>query len=377
MAGIYIHIPFCKQACSYCDFHFSTNLSYKKEMIDSILKEIELAKDFIEEPIETIYFGGGTPSLLTSGEINNIIDQIHRHFNVQTLKEVTLEANPDDLNYEYLKSLRSTLVHRLSIGIQSFQLEDLSLMNRAHTAKEAEYAIKLAQDTGFEKLSCDLIFGTPSLSYEQLKSNIYRLAQYEVDHISAYALTIEERTALAHQIKKGTFKPSPDAHYVAQMQLCMDELASLGYEQYEISNYARKESFAVHNTNYWKRVPYLGIGPSAHSFNGTVRRWNVRNNALYIQAILKGEIPYEIETLSSRDQFNEYVMMSLRTKWGISSEYIASVIGNDYLGYLNSAIQQFLYDESIREYDDHYYLTNKGKLLADAISSELFMVDNS
>lgn len=375
LAGIYIHIPFCKKACSYCDFHFSTSLKYKSEMVDALQKEIALRKDYLNSsPIETIYFGGGTPSLLSNDEINRIFDTIEKYHNIDNVREITLEANPDDLDAKYLFSLKNTNINRLSIGIQSFVDEDLLLMNRSHNASEAEAAIKRSQDVGFENLNCDLIFGTPTLNTPQLINNIVKLNNLQVPHISAYSLTIEDRTALAHKMKNGTFTPSSDSIYEEQMITTMRTIKDLNYEQYEISNYAIPGFEAIHNTNYWKQIPYLGIGPSAHSYNGYQRSWNVRNNAEYLTSILKANhLPIEVEHLSEMDKINEFIMVSLRTKWGLNMETVQEKFGNEVRESIYSSSYDSIQKELLFIENGALLLTEKGKLIADHITSELFL----
>lgn len=305
----------------------------------------------------------------------NIWEALVQHYDLSEVEEVSFEANPDDLSEEYLTQLRKTPIQRLSIGVQSFQDEDLRLMNRAHNAHEAESGIKRAQDAGFVNLSCDLIFGMPTLTDEMLEANIDKLKSLDIPHISAYALTIEERTALYHRMKKNEFVPAPEEHYERQMMLTMQRLSTWGYVQYEISNYALPGMEAIHNSNYWKGVPYLGLGPSAHSFDGkNLRRWNVRNNALYIQSITTtGCIPYESETLTHRDLANEYIMTRLRTAWGLNTEEFKQKFDPMYFSQLEQQAKPFL-DEGLIEYKGQtYYLTKKGKLLADKISAELFI----
>lgn len=375
MAGIYIHIPFCKQACTYCDFHFSTLLKYKPEMISAIIKEVSLSKDFLpQEKIETLYFGGGTPSLLAVDEVNKIIDAIALHYDLSQVKECTLEANPDDLSKTYLKALKDSPVNRLSIGIQSFQAADLSLMNRAHNATEAEYAIKAAQDIGISNLSCDLIFGTPTLNKEGLLQNLQKLSSWEVHHIAAYALTIEEKTALHHLVHKGKINVASDESYVEQMLMSMDYLSQQGYEQYEISNYARNKQYALHNTAYWQGKAYLGIGPSAHSFAHPIRRWNVLNNAQYLKAILQeNKIPFEAETLTTCDTWNETILINFRTQWGLNLEEMQTLFGQEKAMQLEQNMQVFMEQNQILQTDRTFTLTTQGKLMADYICSQLFL----
>lgn len=375
MAGIYLHIPFCKQACTYCDFHFSTSLKTKDDLIDALIQEINLESDFLtDKNIETIYFGGGTPSLLQADEINRIVDALADNYNLDNLTEVTLEANPDDLNATYLQSLQNTIIDRLSIGIQSFQEQDLRMMNRAHNAVEAERSVKIAQDFGFENLSCDLIFGTPNLSLSMLVENIQKLVRWQVPHISAYALTIEERTVLHRQMQQNKFIPSTEAQYEQQMLCTMDTLAAEGYEQYEISNYSLPGKQAIHNTNYWKGVPYLGIGPSAHSFDGRhIRRWNLRNNNLYIKSLAEGQPCFEEETLTLRDRANERIMTQLRTQWGLDLEQFEQDFGAIYSTEFQRNADSFLKEQTLLLQERVYTLSRKGKLVADHVAAHLFV----
>ncbi len=375
MAGIYLHIPFCKQACTYCNFHFSTSLNRKDEMIAALIREIELARDYLHgEPAETIYFGGGTPSLLTADELNHLFEKLYQTFPIHELKEVTLEANPDDLSPAYLKDLRSTPVNRFSIGVQSFRNEDLHYMHRAHNAQQADYAIKAAQDAGFANLSIDLIYGTPGLTDAAWKDNLDRMHQLSIPHFSAYALTVEEGTALDYSIKKQKTAPVDPVQSAAQFELLMDIAPRLGFEHYEISNLAFPGMYAVHNTAYWQGKPYLGLGPSAHSFDGrSERRWNVANNALYLKSIDEKLIPFETETLTSLQKLNEYIMTSLRTMWGCNLNKIAAEWGDN--------IVQKILDDAIPAIETGrlfvkertLLLTAEGKLFADGIAGDLFL----
>lgn len=375
MAGIYLHIPFCKQACNYCNFHFSTSLKLKDDMIDAIIAEIRLQQHYLEgQTIETVYFGGGTPSLLSSDELMRIWDALEKSFPNQDIQEVTLEANPDNITPQYLQGLAATPVNRLSIGIQSFHDQDLQYMNRAHNAREADYAVKAAQDKGFENISIDLIYGTPTMNDGAWLDNIDRATALGVPHISSYALTVEPKTALAHAIEKGRSKEPDNAQTAAQFEQLMEKLKAAGYDHYEISNFALPGQYALHNTNYWKGRHYLGLGPSAHSFNTTSRQWNVANNPQYISSILKeGKVPFEQEILSFEDRFNEYIMTSLRTMWGADLEYIRSHFGADVLQQLKAQSQDYEAEGRMLIDKDRMVLTSKGKLFADRIASELFL----
>jgi oxygen-independent coproporphyrinogen-3 oxidase len=375
MAGIYLHIPFCKQACTYCSFHFSTSLQRKDDMVQALFQEVDLAWDYLKgAPLETIYFGGGTPSLLSAGEVNQLTDKILSTFPVEALKEVTLEANPDDLSPVYLKALRGTLINRFSIGVQSFHDEDLRYMNRAHNAQQADYAVKAAQDVGFTNLSIDLIYGTPGLTDAAWRGNLAQVKALGIPHLSSYGLTVEEGTALHHAIAKKKTTPVDAAQNAAQFEILMEAAPTLGYEHYEISNFAQPGQYAVHNTAYWQGKPYLGLGPSAHSFDGTARRrWNVANNAHYLQSILTAKIiPYEEETLTPVERLNEYIMTSLRTMWGCSLDKIAAGWDGNYVKQILEAAQAFIDDGRLIAQENTLLLTKKGKLFADGIASELF-----
>lgn len=375
MAGIYIHIPFCKQACHYCNFYFSVSTSLKSDLTKAIVKEIELSKDYLDgEVIETIYLGGGTPSLLSADEIKSILDAIYQFHPNINLQELTLEANPDDLTSEKiteLVSLRSFGLDRLSVGVQSFHDADLIYMNRVHTGQQAWAAIKRVQDAGFENLSIDLIYGTPSMPDDLWCENIGDTFSLGIPHISSYALTVEPKTYLDKYIKQGRVKPIDENQTTGQFDILMNAMIAHNYDQYEISNFARPGHYAIHNTNYWRGIKYLGLGSSAHSFNGHSRRWNVANNLNYIKSISDSVIPAEVEILSPTQQSNEFIMTSLRTIWGLDLDRL-QVITNKY---------QVL--ESLKNIDPSFYfldgnvlkLTQKGRHYADRIASELFIED--
>lgn len=325
MAGIYIHIPFCKQACSYCNFHFSTSGKYRNEMVKAICREIGDRSNFFEgEAISSIYLGGGTPSILTQKELSAIFRTLDKHHDLSSLKEVTLEANPDDLKRNKLKELSSLPIDRLSIGIQSFHQEDLAFMNRAHTAEEAMNSVKRAQDIGFEKLNLDLIFGIPTADLTKWEANLKTIFSLNFEHLSAYALTLEEGTKFHHQVVKGELKECNEEEIAAQYRRLQDNINEQGWEQYELSNYARNGKYAIHNTAYWMNEKYLGIGPAAHSYNGIERKWNRANNQLYMKQLLSGNEYYNKEILSEKDRYHEALISRLRTKWGISKEFLES-----------------------------------------------------
>lgn len=375
MAGIYIHIPFCKKACHYCDFHFSTSLKNKSAFIDALKKEIVLQKNYLSSSaIHTIYFGGGTPSLLDEEEIQDIFELLHKHYTISSDAEITLEANPDDLTRKKLLELKHTPINRFSIGVQSFFKEDLLWMNRAHNEQEAERSILLAQDTGFDNLTIDLIYGYPLLSKGKWESNLQKAFALNVPHISCYCLTEEEGTALSHFIKKKQTPELSDKQATEHFQVLLEQMKNNGFIQYEISNFCKPNYFSKHNTNYWLKKHYLGLGPSAHSYNGISRQWNISNNAVYIQSIEKGEVPFELEQLSLEKQYNEYVMTSLRTMWGTDLKHIALTYGSDFLNYLNAEIAVYVGRNKVFIKNDRLFLTDEGKLIADKIASDLFIV---
>jgi oxygen-independent coproporphyrinogen III oxidase len=347
-------------------------------MLRAIAWELQHQKDYLNgQKIETIYFGGGTPSLLNAEELLVIFDLIEHLYDVSNLKECTLEANPDDLNSKYVQSLKKTPINRFSIGVQSFFDADLKYMNRAHTAQEADYAIKTSQDAGFEKLTIDLIYGTPGLSNIAWLENMTRVESLGIPHFSAYALTVEEGTALHHAIDKKKQSPVDNEQSAQQLELLMQYAPKMGFEQYEISNFASKEQYALHNTNYWKGVPYIGIGPSAHSFDGSNRRNNIANNSLYLKSILQEKkLDYEEEILTNTQRLNEYLMTSLRTMWGCELSKVEQKWGNQELSTLKKASQIFVEKKWLTIENKVLLLTNEGRLFADHIASELFFEEN-
>ncbi|WP_158961687.1 radical SAM family heme chaperone HemW [Myroides fluvii] len=375
MAGIYIHIPFCKQACHYCDFHFSTSLKKKEEMLTALHRELLLRKEELKgETIETIYFGGGTPSILAVEEINALLATVYQNYTVVDQPEITLEANPDDLTTSTIHRLAQSKVNRLSIGIQSFGEEDLKMMNRAHNAQEAISCLKEAVQY-FDNISIDLIYGIPNLSNERWLENIQRILDLGIPHISCYALTVEERTALNKLIQKGVV-PSPKEEVAhAHFMLLIEKLRANGYVHYELSNFAKPGYYSKNNSAYWLGKKYLGIGPSAHSFDGTYRSWNIANNPLYIKSIEGGELPSEVEKLSLSDRYNEYIMTGLRTIWGVDLVRIAQEFGSIYHAYLVRESASFIADGLMQEVEGVLTITDKGKFLSDGIASDLFWLD--
>ena len=372
MAGIYIHIPFCKQACHYCNFYFSTSLANKQQLLKALHKEIELSTAYLAgEPIETIYFGGGTPTLLSTQEILDIYEILNKHYNLSHLQEFTIEANPDDLDkagIEKIRLLEQIGLNRLSIGVQSFFDEDLQYMNRAHNSLHAQQCIKQVQDAGFSNITIDLIYGTPTMNDDKWRANLQTAFALNIPHISSYALTVEPKTTLHRKIKKGESKPVNEDQSANQFTILVESMRQAGYEQYEISNFAKPGKYAVHNTNYWRGKKYLGLGPSAHSFNIVGRRWNVANNIGYINSLAQGILPFTEERLTHQQQVNEKIMTSLRTQWGLNS---AELNLTDWL----------LIKENLLPVEPAFYtlingnllLNDAGKLFADAISSQLFL----
>jgi oxygen-independent coproporphyrinogen-3 oxidase len=376
MAGLYLHIPFCKQACHYCDFHFSTSLGLKGQFVNALLKEMALRRHYLPDPaapLETIYFGGGTPSLLTGEELSRIFDAIQAHFPVSPQAEITLEANPDDLTAEKLAVLAASPINRLSIGLQSFHEPHLRLMNRAHSAQESGEAVRRAQAAGFENISVDLIYGVPAASHAIWEADLARLFELGVPHVSAYALTIEPDTAFGRRLKKGTFVAPPEEFVAQQFELLLAQLRAHGYEQYEISNFCQPGRESRHNGNYWRGVPYLGLGPSAHSFDGRSRQYAVANNPQYVAAVLeRGEVPATVEHLSPLDQANEYLLTTLRTSRGCDLGYLRDALGLNLLAERANYLRS-LTDQGMATLTNNVLrLTDAGKLLADHITLELF-----
>lgn len=373
MASLYIHIPFCKQACNYCNFHFSTQLQYAANMINSITLEMKLRKhELPDEPLQSIYVGGGTPSILGDVLLHQLFNDIYTTFKVEPDAEVTMEANPDDITPEKLNAIKQTPVNRFSMGVQSFFDEDLKWMNRAHKANEAEKSIKLIQDFGFNKISIDLIYGGPTLSNENWTKNLSKINELGLNHVSAYCLTVEPQTALHHHINKGKLPALDEEKAAEQFNMMIEQLGSFGFEQYEISNFARNKEYAVHNTSYWQNKPYLGVGPSAHSFNGNQRSWNIANNQLYMKQLTQHILPLEIEMLTNNNRINEYIMTGLRTIWGCNWQEIKSRFGEDYYKYLKLKIEPYIKQKQIVDNGTVFKLTTNARILADGIASDLF-----
>lgn len=385
MSGIYIHIPFCKQACHYCDFHFSTSLKKKDQLVQALAKELRMRKvEFAKTTVETIYFGGGTPSLLSVEELKFLIDVVYENYKVSEAPEITLEANPDDLINAGLsvqgllvtifEAYKGIGINRLSIGIQSFFEEDLKLMNRAHNSEEAKACLEEATQH-FTNISIDLIYGIPGLSHERWQDNINLALSYGIPHISSYALTVEPKTALESFIKKGLIDAVDDDQAQEQFHSLITALDAHGFVHYELSNFGKDGFFSRNNSAYWQGKPYLGIGPSAHSFDGNVRGWNIRNNSKYINAIEDNLLPMETETLTRTDKYNEYVMTGLRTIWGVSLEKVTADFGETYKDYLLLQAEPFINQHLLYIEDEKLLVTKKGKFLSDGIASDLFKIN--
>ncbi len=374
MSGIYIHIPFCKQKCNYCNFHFSTSTKYAKAMVNSICRELIIRKDELQkETINTIYFGGGTPTLLSTNEIEKILYTIFDFYKVTDQPEITIEGNPDDFSPVKVKQLNNLKFNRLSIGIQSFYDNDLKYMNRLHNSREAINSILSAQKYGFENINIDLIYGVPTCPHSQWKKNLSKAFELNIPHISAYALTIEEKTPLEYYIKKGKLQNINEIHQSEQFHILIAHTQKNNFIQYEISNFGKKGYFSKHNTNYWKGVKYIGVGPSAHSFSGTHRSYNIYNNLKYIKSLEQELLPSTIEKLSKTDKFNEYIMLGLRTIWGIDKKYVIENFGTQYYTKLEKNIKQYHAMNLISKDEKGFKITEKGKFLCDGIASKLFM----
>lgn len=377
MAGIYIHIPFCKKACAYCNFYFSTSQKNKVDFIHALKNEIIIRKAYLgNDTVNTIYFGGGTPSLLQISEVEDILNTIGKHFNLD-VKEITFEMNPDDVDFEMLKALKLLGINRISLGVQSFFDDDLAYLRRVHSSNQAKGALTSIVKAGFTNYTIDLIYGIPQCDESNFAENLKILADYQVPHFSAYALTIEPKTLLNHQIKKGKVKSPVDEKYLEDYFKLVDFAEENGFIHYEISNFAKTEDLiAIHNSAYWKDKKYIGLGPSAHSYNGTSRQWNISNNSKYITQLLNNHLIFESEKLAKNDFFNEYIMTSLRTMWGANKEKIKKDFGSEFLKYFYEKLKDSEIEERwINESQESIYLTKEGRLFADKIISQLFIID--
>ena len=385
MSGIYIHIPFCKQACHYCDFHFSTSMKKKDEIVLALAKEIRMRKkEFENETIETIYFGGGTPSILQISDLRFLIDEVYKNFTVAENPEITLEANPDDLSKERIIELSKSPINRLSIGIQSFFEDDLTMMNRAHNSAEAKKCLEEATKY-FDNISLDLIYGIPDsnqngkqakqMSNEKWKQNIETAMSFGVPHISSYALTVEPKTTLHKLIQTGKIAKPKDEVAEEHFQILVEMLEKNGFIHYELSNFGKENYFSKNNSAYWLGKKYIGIGPSAHSYDGISRSWNISNNTIYLKSLEENKLPCETEILSKADRYNEYIMTGLRTIWGVSLDRIENEFGTTYLEYLTNQAQKFLDDNLLSIEENVLKATKKGKFLTDGMASDLFLVN--
>lgn len=374
MSGLYLHIPFCRQKCHYCDFHFNVSQRHKSEMIVNIGQEILLRKNELTSPIETIYFGGGTPSLLIESELAQLLSIIYDNYHIIPQPEITLEANPDDLTEEYLKFLKKAGINRLSIGVQSFHDAELQLMNRSHSAKTAINAVKKAQQLGIDNISIDLIYGVQGSNPDSWQQNLEQFLVLNVPHLSAYALTIEEKTVLHHWIKKGKIPPTDEDTALAQFESLRNFMSQNGYQHYELSNFAKEDFISQHNSSYWLGRDYLGFGPSAHSLIGTTRSWNVADNHQYSKHIAQNRFPKTEEKLTTKELYNEYLMTRLRTYWGIETKVILQNFGIDYVSHFQKNAALHFQNHNLREQSGTITIHPKALFYSDKIISDLFWV---
>jgi oxygen-independent coproporphyrinogen-3 oxidase len=374
MAGIYVHIPFCKKLCFYCDFYHVISVNDNSAFIDALLKEASLRKDYLEsETVSTIYFGGGTPSVFSVKDLGTILNHINKLFRVEQDCEISIELNPDDVLPAYLEGLKDLNINRISMGIQSWRDSDLKMLNRRHDSAQAIKALKDTLDAGFENITIDLIYGIPGMSLKEWESNLDFSLSFDIKHLSAYHLTFEPGTVFGKMLEKGTISEIDENESVAQFNILIEKAESAGFIQYEISNFGKPGYFSIHNSNYWKQVSYLGLGPSAHSFNGYSRQWNIRDLKGYIKLINAGKSFYESEELNSKTRFNEYIMTSLRTMWGIDLEYVEEMFEKEGYDYIINLAGKFKNYGLMKQEKKSLILTNQGKLISDNIISE-FMI---
>ncbi|MHA8072567.1 radical SAM family heme chaperone HemW [Aquirufa ecclesiirivi] len=372
---LYLHIPFCRQACHYCDFHFSTVLSQREVMVKAMVQELNIQKAYlVNKKLTSIYLGGGTPSLLSEKQVNLLFDQINLLFSIDADAEITLEANPEDLTQEYIQTLKKIGINRLSVGIQTFNNESLRHLHRNHDSQQSTRAIKNAQDLGIENISVDIIYGLKDHTLSDTEYDIQQAILLEVDHISAYSLTIEPRTVFGKQKEKGLLKELPDNQMAAHFELSHQLLQSAGFEAYEVSNFAKNKRYSRHNSSYWNQEEYLGIGPSAHSFNVQSRQWNVANNKSYMLAIEQGNPHFEVENLSPENRINEYIMTRLRTMWGLDLAYLKQSLEQINQSLPRTEIEEWKEKQWAKEIDGFLILTESGKLIADKLSSDIFLI---
>jgi len=374
MAGIYIHIPFCRKLCSYCDFYHIITSGDNRDYLSAVITELELRRDYLgNESISTIYLGGGTPSLLSVIETDTLISHIRKLYNLEEGYEITIEMNPDDVNPEYLSGLKKINVNRISLGIQSWKDADLKLLNRRHDSNKAEYALKEIFKAGFENVTIDLIYGIPGMTIRDWSSNLDFSFSFDIKHLSAYHLTFEKGTVFWKMLEKGAIKEIDEDESTAQFNLLIEKSEKAGFIHYEISNFGKPGYFSKHNTNYWKQINYLGIGPSAHSFNGYSRQWNISNVKEYIKSVNKGMPIFEKEELDNRTRFNEYIMTSLRTMWGIDLEYVEKLFDKEGYDYVINLSGKFKDYGLMKKEGQYLILTNQGKMISDNIISEFMM----
>lgn len=374
MAGIYIHIPFCRKKCHYCDFYKTTAIQKKPLFLDALYREIDLRADYLKnQSVETIYFGGGTPSVLSAEQIAAVLQQLYQNFPVENGLEITMEANPDDLNRDYLSKLLKAGINRLSIGIQSFSDQDLLLMNRRHSTEQAVQSVTDAHDAGFSDISVDLIYGIPGLSLRQWEINLKMAIGLPVNHLSAYHMTYHEGTPFFNWINKQKISELPEEESIAQFETLLQMTRDAGFEQYEISNFAREQAYSKHNSHYWTGQHYLGLGPSAHSYNGMSRQWNPSNLHQYLSSLQSGSLSYGEEILTTKDKLNDYLITRIRTKWGISLEYIRSVFGEEYRNRITRATDIYLNNGSLKRVGDSLVLTPRGMMISDQIMLALLI----
>ena len=375
MAGIYLHIPYCKQKCNYCNFHFSTNTKNVNEMINAMLIEIENKKDYLfNKEIETIYFGGGTPSFIQTSHINSLIKKIFSLYQVKVDAEITLELNPDDISENKLRELKSTGINRLSIGVQSFHDEDLKFMNRSHDGNMARKSIAIAKKLGFKNITIDLIYGLPNLSNKKWEANLNTVKQLKINHFSAYALTVEPKTKIDYLIKNKKLDPISDEKIEEHFKILQERSERIGFVQYEISNFCKDKVISKHNSSYWKKKKYIGIGPSAHSFDGNSRQWNIKSNSKYVLKLKSQQEYYEIEKLSENEKYNEYVLTTLRTMWGINQKYLTKNYNKKINLKFTSLIKKWVESGDVIKENENFKLSKKGMLMADGIASDLFVI---
>jgi len=374
MAGIYVHIPFCKKLCNYCDFYHVIACEDHTFFLKALLREAEIRQNYTaNEPVSTIYFGGGTPSVLSVKELETVLDYLRTHFSAEPACETTIELNPDDITPEYLNDLKKTGFTRISIGIQSWREEDLKMLNRRHTVMQASKALEDTLKTGFENITIDLIYGIPGMSLKAWESNLDQSLAFDIKHLSAYHLTIEPGTVFGRMKEKGLFKEADEEKSNAEFNILVKKTEAAGFMHYEISNFGKPGYFSLHNTNYWKQVPYIGLGPSAHSFNGYSRQWNISDLNKYIRYVDNGTEFFEKENLDIKTRFNEYIMTSLRTMWGIDLEYLERTFEKESYDYVINLSGKFIDYGMMKRDKKNLVLTNQGKMISDNIISE-FMV---